>query len=89
MDNYEKSVMHFLSTNTFIPHELGNIHKYGLNFFGCDSIIHYNNDIWKFLYFMQNSNNAVYINKNGKKFIYNDDHEYNEPNVITRMMIVE
>jgi hypothetical protein len=59
----------FLSKNTFIPHKDGNAMNYGLNSFGCESIISYNNDIWKFLYFLNGSNKAVYINKNGLELI--------------------
>lgn len=57
----------FLSKNTFVPHKDGNAMNYGLNSFGCESIISYNNDIWKFVYFLVNSNIGVYYNKNGQR----------------------
>jgi hypothetical protein len=62
----------YLNTNTFIPHSGGNYARYGLNFFGCDSIIQYNNDYWKFIWFVPDSNDAVYINKDGTEFILKD-----------------
>ena len=60
----------FLSKNTFIPHKDGNAMNYGLNSFGCESIISYNNDIWKFVYFLNGTTNkAVYYNKNGLELV--------------------
>jgi hypothetical protein len=63
--------MQYLNNNTFIPHKGGNYANYGLNLFGCNSIIQYNNNYWKFIWFLSNSNNAVYINKNGEELVIN------------------
>ena len=66
----------YLNTKTFIPHENGNYARYGLNLFGCDSVIQYDNKIWKFIHFISNTNNALYIDKEGRGFIldtYNKD----------------
>jgi hypothetical protein len=68
----QAEAIEYLNNKTFIPHINGNYARYGLNFFGCDSIIQYNNDIWKFIWFVQNSNDAVYINKHGVEFILKD-----------------
>jgi hypothetical protein len=57
----------YLKSNTFEPHELGNQMKYGLNTFGCESIIKYNDDIWKFIWF--ENNDAIYINKYGTRLV--------------------
>ncbi len=76
----------YLSNHTFISHEMGNYGNYGLNMFGCNSIIEYNNDIWKFYAFKTGSNDAIYYNKNGTKLILDS---YNMPKGITRMQQVE
>ncbi len=60
--------MEYLKNNTFIPHENGNDLRYGLNSFGCNSVIQYNNHYWKFLWFLSDSNDALYVNKNGETF---------------------
>ncbi len=73
----------YLKTNTFVPHESGNYGRYGLNFFGCDSIIQYNNDNWKFIWFITNTKYAVYVNKDGCNFILQDYMDG-----ITRMQVV-
>uniref|UniRef100_A0A6C0HVA8 Uncharacterized protein n=1 Tax=viral metagenome TaxID=1070528 RepID=A0A6C0HVA8_9ZZZZ len=72
----------YLNTKTFIPHINGNYAMYGLNYIGCDSIIQYNNNIWKFIWFNSNTNDAVYINKTGIELIIN---KYNNYDNITRM----
>ena len=72
----------YLSTHTFIPHHMGNYANYGLNMFGTDSIIEYQNDIWKFYAFQSNSNNAIYYNNTGVCLILNTR---NMPQGITRM----
>ncbi len=74
----------YLSNHTFIPHSGGNSMNFGLNSFGCESIIKYMEDIWIFAYFIQNSNNAVYFNKNGQKVVL-DSYEMHKLD-ITRMM---
>ncbi len=62
----------YLKNHTFIPHKMGNYARYGLNDFGCDSIIEYNNQLWKFVWFLKDSNNAVYVNNEGREFILKD-----------------
>jgi spore maturation protein CgeB len=76
----------FISNNIFVPHENSNNMSYGLNSFGSDSIISYNNDIWKFIWFKNNTNDAVYINKEGIMHAFNTFNMINE-NII-RMKIV-
>ncbi len=76
--------VNYLKTNTFVPHECGNYGRYGLNFFGCDSVIQYNNDYWKFIWFITNTNNAVYVNKEGHQFVL----QYYNMDGITRMQEV-
>ena len=66
----------YLNTKTFIPHIGGNYAMYGLNYFGSNSIIQYNNDIWKFIWFISDTNDAVYINKTGIKLIINTYNKY-------------
>ncbi len=72
IDGFKYNISYYLSTHNFVPHTNGNSQNYGLNEFGCNSIIKYNNDIWKFVYFLINTNIAVYINKNGEEFHYNN-----------------
>ena len=55
----------FLNTQEFEPHALGNYALYGLNMFGCDSIIKYNDKIWRF-YAFENST-AIYETYNGER----------------------
>jgi len=69
-------IITYLKTKTFIPHIDGNYAMYGLNYFGCDSIIQYNNDIWKFIWFIPHKNDAVYINKSGTELILNNNNKY-------------
>jgi hypothetical protein len=61
---------------------MGNQLNYGLNSFGCNSIIQYKDDIWKFYAFEVGNNNAIYMNKNNVSIILNS---YNMPDGITRM----
>jgi hypothetical protein len=72
----------YLSTHTFIPHSMGNYGNYGLNMLGTDSIIEYQNDIWKFYAFQGGSNDAIYYNKNNNMIVLNS---VNMPEGITRM----
>ena len=58
-----QDILEYLKTKTFIPHENGNYARYGLNLFGCDSVIQYDNKIWKFKYFITNTNNISLIQK--------------------------
>jgi hypothetical protein len=62
----ESDAIIYLKTNVFEPHQNGNYGLYGLNMFGCDSTIKFNDadDIWHFLYFVHNT--AVYINAHGR-----------------------
>ena len=76
-------VKNYITNNNFVPHTNGNSMHYGLNEFGCNSVILYNNQIWKFIWFINNSNNAVYINKEGDEFVLNDINY----TTITRMMV--
>jgi hypothetical protein len=87
MNSY-RSTINFLKTNTFVPHRNGNQLLYGLNAFGSNSIIQYDNQIWKFIHFIALTNNAVYINKNGEEFIFNQ-FIFNDSYNITRMEAVE
>jgi hypothetical protein len=64
-------ISQYLSNHTFVPHSMGNYGNYGLNMLGCDSIIDYNNNIWKFYAFLGGSNHAIYYNKNGTELILN------------------
>ncbi len=84
MDSIFTDCSSYLLNHTFVPHSDGNSFNFGLNSFGCDSIIKYMEDNWKFLYFIQNSNDAVYCNKNGNKLVLNS-YEMHKLN-ITRMM---
>jgi hypothetical protein len=78
------NISQYLSKNSFVPHKNGNAMNYGLNSFGCDSIINYNNDIWKFVWFFVNSNKAVYVNKNEEELIL-DTNNMDKMDII-RMM---
>ena len=51
----------FLKTNQFRPHPRGNQMRFGLNGFGCDSVILFEEQLWKFLYFNKNGI-PIYIN---------------------------
>ena len=61
----------FISNNIFVPDENGSKMGYGLHSFGSVSIISYNNDIWKFIWFKNNTNDAIYINKEGAIHAFN------------------
>ena len=62
-DNMSYNNMSYNMSN-FEEHVDGNMYKFGLNSWGCDSIIKYNNEIWKFIGFIPHKNDALYINKN-------------------------
>lgn len=75
----EQTAMTYLQTHKFRPHKSGNYGLFGLNMFGCDSTISYTEidgsvDIWRFLYFKNSSNDAVYINTSGihRTFVLDD-----------------
>jgi hypothetical protein len=61
----------YLNSHTFVPHPNGNIKLFGLNEFEMNSVIKYENDIWKFWAFQENTNNAVYYNRDRKPLIIN------------------
>ena len=65
----------YLKTHNFETHENGNMFRFGLNSWGCESIIQYNNNIWKFIWFIPNTNNAQYINKEGDNIIITGNEE--------------
>ncbi len=73
----------YLTNNEFVPHPMGNYACYGLNTFGCNSVILYNDELLKFYSFQGSTNNAIYINKDGKQIIININDETLK---ITRMM---
>jgi hypothetical protein len=62
----------YLKTKTFVPHQMGNYARYGLNLLQSKSVIQYNNDYWMICWFVHDSTDAVYINKDGKEFILKD-----------------
>jgi hypothetical protein len=74
----------YLNTHKFKPHSMGNYALYGLNTFGCESIIDFYNDIWKFYAFEVGNNNAIYINKSGHSFLLNTFSNHSQLN-ITRL----
>ena len=69
--------------NKFEPHSYGNYGLYGLNTFGCDSIIKFNDEIWKFLHFKKSSEIPTFVNKNGDLIEINLRNAQN----VTRMQI--
>jgi len=69
--------------NKFEPHPMGSYCLYGLNTIGCDSIIKFHDEIWKFVHFKVGSEIPTFINKKGDILEIN---LRNAPNV-TRMQI--
>ncbi len=67
----------YLNNTQFVPHKNGNQSDYGLNTFRCDSIIQYNNKIWKFIWFIAGTNDAIYINKENESLVFNDSIKVN------------
>jgi hypothetical protein len=60
------TIPEYLSNNEFVNHPMGNYGLYGLNMFGCDSVIRYNDEIFKFYSFDPcGSRIANYVNKYG------------------------
>jgi hypothetical protein len=82
INEFKSNICEYLSCSSFVPHKYGNSMKYGLNSFGSESIIKYNDDIWKFVWFLNNTNIAVYVNKNGNEFHYDTYETFD----MTRMM---
>ncbi len=79
-------IITYLNSNQFIEHPMGNYALYGLNNFGCDSIIQYNDEIMKFYAFQSGSNNAIYISKTGNHCIINP---YDNTLNITRLVDIK
>ncbi len=79
-------IINYLNSTEFLEHPFGNYALYGLNNFGCDSIINYNNEIMKFYAFQSGSNNAIYITKSGKEVIINP---YDNTLDITRLVDIK
>ena len=76
----------FLNSNEFVEHPMGNYALFGLNFFGSNSVIRYNDEIYKFYAFKAHSNDAIYVNKHAQEIVINPSHEYSK---ITRMISVQ
>jgi len=76
----------YLKSTQFVEHPLGNQLMYGLNSFGCNSIIRKDNEIYKFYAFKTGTDDAIYYNKNGKQFIINLHKPHDDS--ITRMIDV-
>lgn len=76
----------YLQSNEFVEHPMGNYALFGLNFFGSNSVIRYNDEIYKFYAFKPNSNDAIYVNKHSQEIVINP---YNESLQITRMISME
>jgi hypothetical protein len=83
-NEFKYNIGEYLSCRSFVPHKNGNSMNCGLNSFGCESIIKYNDDIWKFVWFLNKTNIAVYVNKHGNEFHYDTDKTFD----MTRMMEV-
>jgi hypothetical protein len=73
----------YLNSTSFMDHPMGNYSLYGLNSFGCDSIIRCNDEIMKFYAFQTGTRNAIYITKNGTEHIINP---YDSSLNITRLV---
>ena len=81
-----ESISTYLNTHKFIKHSNGNAFNYGLNSWGCDSIVEFNGVLWKFYAFQSNSSNVIYINHKGQRLIFNS---FNIDFVMNRMEEVE
>ena len=80
------SIISYLNSTEFVDHPMGNYALYGLNTFGCDSIIRYNNEIMKFYAFQSGTNYAMYITQKGDTvFINTNNNTLN----ITRLIDVK
>ena len=77
-------------SNNFVEHPMGSHGLYGVNFFGCNSIIQFDGDIWKFMYFKHGSDVPYYVNKDGQiRQIDLVKIRHETPERITRMMVDE
>ena len=82
--SFEAQTVNFLKTHTFRPHPFGERLLFGLNGFGCDSVILFEEHLWKFLYFEKN-NQPIYINALGHKQPFNLNDDINVRSKTTRM----
>ena len=76
----------FLNSNEFVEHPMGNYALFGLNFFGSNSVIRYNDEIYKFYAFKTGLRNSIYVNKHAQEIVINP---YDESLQITRMISVQ
>jgi hypothetical protein len=74
----------YLKTNKFRPHHMGNYALFGINMFGCSSIISYKEvdgtvDVWKFLHCGPCGGPPVYFNSQGirRTFDFGSSDVYN------------
>jgi hypothetical protein len=89
--NYNKpaivlDAMYYLILNQFKPHP-EKLTLYNFNPTTTDTIIKYNNSIWKFVYYMFNSDIAVYINKYGEEIYINNISNENIIRMILRIKL--
>lgn len=56
----------YLKYHRFKEHPDGNCLMYGLNTFGCESIIRFHDELWKFLHFKSGTDITVYVNERGE-----------------------
>ncbi len=82
--SYYSNISDYLNSHAFEVHPNGNSMLFGLNSFGCNSVILYQNDIWKFYAFESGTDNAIYYNKDGKRFVFNT-HDTQVKSQITRL----
>ena len=80
------SIISYLNSTEFVDHPMGNYALYGLNNFGCDSIIRCNDEIMKFYAFQSGSNNAIYITNTGSERVINP---YDKTLNITRLIDIK
>ena len=75
-------------SNTFVEHPLGSTGLYGVNYFGCNSIIKLDGDIWNFAHFESGNDIPYYTNRNGElRQVDLLKIRRDTPERITRMMI--
>jgi hypothetical protein len=82
--SFEAQTVEFLKTHTFRPHPFGERLLFGLNGFGCDSVILFEELIWKFLYF-DKKNQPIYINAQAQKRPFDLNNDTNVRSKTTRM----
>ena len=59
----------YLQSNEFVEHPMGDYACYGVNNFGCDSVIRYNDKLYKFWAFQYSDTNCVYIGIDGERIV--------------------